>query len=94
VGDTIDGQMGNMIYVVDFRQRPNSTHDMGLRLDSLACGKVSILASRLCFQTMASGYVSRLWQVVRFPDCGKWLGYQSVASGYVSRLWKVVRFPD
>ena len=41
------------------------------------------------FKTMSSGPVSRLGQVVRFPDgqvarfqdCGKWLGFQTGVSG-------------
>jgi hypothetical protein len=65
----------------------------------------SSYASRL-----ASGMVSRLWQVVRFPDwqvvrfqdCGKWLGFktgkwicfQTWASRSASRLWPVVRVLD
>ena len=54
--------------------------------------------------------VSRLWQVVRFPDwqvvrfqdCGKWIGFktgkwicfQTWASRSASRLWPVVRVLD
>ena len=40
----------------------------------------------LGFQSVVSGSVSRLWQVVRLPYCGKWLCFKTMASGNVSRL--------